>query len=346
MANKKISELSDASSINDSDVFPIVQGGSTLKASASRLRNYINKTWTPSDITGVTDVTAELETFVANNQGYMVKVPDNAIIKLKNAFKTVSTGNILIDFGQETILYDSATSNDAAIYADNTGQASAPRNVTSINTVTVNNDATVSQLTIDTTVGANRFGWIALVSSDANPAKSGGYLGEIFQLLTDETSLTLTATRKLNRYAQYTTTGLTIRKMYETRKLFIKGGKFSANGNHESHSITTRSKGIVIQGWVDPKVQDVSFDLPWAQCIQFVCCTAPKASGISVKNVGNLANYGGFIYGVQLYGINDNADIRNIFVRNGRHAGFTTDGNSGSTGTWDQRGIPTNFFVS
>lgn len=39
--------------------------------------------WTPSDITGATDVTTELETFVVNNQGYMIKVPNNAIIKLK-----------------------------------------------------------------------------------------------------------------------------------------------------------------------------------------------------------------------------------------------------------------------
>lgn len=64
---KKISQLPEATTVNAIDVFPIVQGGSTKKVPASVLKSYIIKTWTPSDITGATDVTAELEAFAAAN---------------------------------------------------------------------------------------------------------------------------------------------------------------------------------------------------------------------------------------------------------------------------------------
>ena len=43
------------------------------------------------------------------------------------------------------------------------------------------------------------------------------------------------------------------------------------------------------------------------------------------------------------------ADVRDekghrLVVRNGRHAGFTTDGNSSNSGTWYNKGIPTNAW--
>lgn len=274
----------------------------------------------------------------------MIKVPDNAVITLKNAFKTVTTGNVFIDFGKATILYDSATSGDAAIFLDNAANASNGKTVNSIALATVNNDATVTQLTLANTLSGQRFDWYAFYTDNANPAKSGGYLGGIFQGFSDEASLVITATRKLIRHAQYSS-NMQIRKLDATRRVHLKGGRLTANGNTESHAITTRSKGIVIQGFVDAFVQDITFDQPWAQCVQFVACAAPRWDNITVLNVGNMAAYNGYIYGVQVYGMNDCADGRNIVVRNGRHAGFTTNGNSASSNTWSQRGIPTNFVI-
>lgn len=303
-----------------------------------------DRLWTPSDITGATDMTSELEAFVAANQGYQVTLPDNAIIKLKNAFKLVTTGHIDIDFGNATIVYDSNTSADAAIYADNTSNADGEKTVNSLATATVNDDATVTQLTLATTSTGNRFDWFAFYSTNANPAKSGGFLGEIVQLLADEASLVLTCTRKLNRHAEYST-GMAVRRLDASRKLHIKGGTFTANGNPESHSITARCDAIVVQGFVDPLVEDVIFDAPWSRCLRFRCNAAPKWRNITVKDIGNLATYNGFIYGVLLDSMNDGADGRGIVVRNGRHAGFTTDGNSSSTTTWYLKGIPTNFVV-
>lgn len=300
--------------------------------------------WTPSDITGVSDVTSELEAFAAANQDYRVTLPDNAIIKLKNAFKLVTTGDIDLDFGNATVLYDNNTTADAAIYCDNTANAGAEITVNSIATAVVNNDATVSQLTLASTVGAVRFDWVAFYSSTANPGKAGGYLGEIVQLLADESALVLTCTRKLNRHEQYST-GMVVRKLDATRKVRIRGGTFTANGNPENHSITARCDGIVVQGFVDPLIEDVIFDEPWSRCVRFRACAAPRWRNVSVRNIGNLATFNGFTYGITLDAMNDCADGRQIVVRNGRHAGFTTDGNSSSTTIWYQKGIPTNFVV-
>lgn len=303
-----------------------------------------SRTWVPSDVTGATNMASELEAFAAANPGYTITVPDSATILLKNAFKLVTTGDILIDFGNATILYDNNTSSDAAIYCDNTGNAGAEKSVASIASATVNNDATVTQITLSETASASRFDWIAFYSADANPAKAGGVLGEIVQMLSDEDTLVLTCTRKLNRFEQYATS-MKVRKLDASRKVHIRGGTFQANGDTQDHGITSRCDAITIQGFVDPIVEDVTFYKPWSICVRFRACAAPRWKNLTVKDVGNLATYNGFIYGVMLYGMNDSADGRDIVVRNGRHSAFTTDGNSSGSTSWWQKGIPTNFVV-
>ncbi len=170
MAGVTILQLPQAAGLTGGEQIEGVQNGTSVRMSLSAIAALglgpegpvgpagpvPSPTWVPTDATGATDMTAELEAFVAANQGYMIKVPDNATILLKNAFKLVTTGHVMIDFGRATILYNNNTSADAAIYLDNTSNASGERNVTAIATAVVNNDATVTQLTIDTTVGANR----------------------------------------------------------------------------------------------------------------------------------------------------------------------------------------------
>lgn len=301
-----------------------------------------SRVWLPSDMTGATDMTTELEAFVAANQGYTVKVPDSATILLKNAFKLVTTGHILLDFGQATILYDHSTSSDFAIYCTNVANAGAETAVASLALATVNNDATVSQVTLSTTASGSRFDWFALYSTDANPAKSGGFLGEIFQLLAAESSLVLTATRVLNRHAFYTA-GLNVRKLDASRRVDIRGGIFRANGDTEDQSITARATAIYVLGFVYPSVTGVMFDRPWSTGLRFQACAGPQFS-YTIKDVGNLADYNGYTYGCTLYGMNDAAYGYNIRSFNCRH-GFTTDGNSGNTTTWYNKGIPTNGTI-
>lgn len=327
-------------------------GGTLLNGTASHssnggsfnaLTNIPFKVFIPSDATGATDMTSEFETFVAANTGYEVVIPDNVTMLLNNAFQNVTTGDIIINFGMSTILYDHGSTSTFGLLFTNTANASSPVTVASIASALVHTDATVTQLTLNSTLNALRFNWIAFDTATSNPSKSGGLLGQIFQLLDDESSLVLTATRTLNRVSQFSTGNARI--LDETRRLRIRGGIFKANGNTEDHSITTRCPAIGIQGWVRPEIYDVTFDHPWAQCIQFKACAAPRWRNVTVRNVGNLADFNGFIYGVQLYAMNDSADGRQIVVHNGRHSGFTTDGNSSNTSTWYNRGFPTNFVI-
>ncbi len=298
--------------------------------------------WSPSDPTGATDLTSELESFQAANPGRTIRVASGSTIKLSNAFASVTTGDILLDFTGVTVLYPNTGT--AAIVADNTANASAEVAVSAIGMTTVNTDAYVTQLTLGATLAAAKFDWLAFYGSDANPAIAGGYLGEIVQVLNNEASLSVALTRRLNRHAQYATS-LKARKLSAARRLVIRGGTFKASGNTEDLSITTRSAGIKVLGWVDPLIENVTFDHPWSQCIWLQCNAAPKARNIQVRDVGNLANSQGYTYGVMVYGMNDAADIRDVVVRNGRHPAFTTDGNSSSSTTWWQRGIPTNAVV-
>lgn len=301
--------------------------------------------YVPSDPTGVTDMTTELQAFAAVNPGKLVKVRDGSTILLTNAFATVTSGDILLDFSNCTILYNNLTNNDYAIQCNNVANASSLVTVNSLATATVNTDATVTQLTLASTLSAKRFDWIAITSTDANPAKTGGQYGEIFQLLADETSLVLTATRKLNNYGFYAT-AIQACKLDATRRVYIKGGIIKANGNTESHSITARAGGILVQGFVDPVVENVVFDHPWGVGLRFQCTAQAKARDISMRNVGNLASFNGFTYGVYWYGMNDGGDARDLVVRNGRHPATTTDGNSSNTTTWYAKGIPTNLTIT
>jgi len=300
--------------------------------------------FTPSNVTGTADVTSELEAFRAANPGVWVKVKEGSTVLLTNAFSTATTGDILLDLTGVTVKYNAMTSSDYAVNCDNTANASAEVTVSALSMVTVNSDAYVSRLTIGSTLAAKRFDWVAVYSTDANPAKSGGQLGEIFQLITDETGLTLTATRKLNRHAFYATT-IRARKLDASRRVHIKGGTFTANGNTEDHTIISRSNGVRVIGFVDPLIEDVQFVRPWATGVRFQCNAAPRWRNVTMRDVGNLATYTGYTYGVTLYGMNDHADGRGLVVRNGRHAAFTTDGNSSGTATWYHKGIPTNAVV-
>lgn len=303
---------------------------------------YERRIWVPSDVTGATDMTSDLEAFVAANQGYMVKVPDSASILLKNAFSTVTTGHILIDFGSATILYNNNTVSDAALFADNVANVGSEFSVSAIATAVINDDATVSKLTMSSPSGAARFDWYAFYSTTANPGKSGGFLGEIFQVMTAEAGGFIHATRKLNKHAQYST-GMNVRKLDATRRVDIRGGRWTANGNTQDTAITNRCPAIWVRGFVDPSVKGVTFDRPWQTGLRFQACAQPRFS-YTFKDVGNLATYNGFTYGCTLYGMNDGAIGTNIEGRNGRH-GFTTDGNSAGSTTWYNKGIPTNWVV-
>jgi hypothetical protein len=101
-----------------------------------------------------------------------------------------------------------------------------------------------------------------------------------------------------------------------------------------------------VRGFVDPVVEDVTFDHPWSVCLRLQCNAAPRVRGLTVRDVGNLGRYAGYVYGCLLYGMNDHADIRDLTVRNGRHAAFTTGGNRSGTKTWFHLGAPTNALIT
>jgi hypothetical protein len=300
-------------------------------------------TWVPSDPTGVTDMTAEVEAVRSANPKAMIQCRAGSVVRLNGAFQSVTSGDILVDFTDCTVLYDNNSAAGCAIKCDATGNASSEVSVSSVAMAQVNSNVWTSRLTLAGTLSAKAFDWLAVYSNDPNPAKSGGFLGEIVQVLNDESGLQVSLTRRLNRHAAYSAT-VKARRLDATRRVHIRGGVFKAIGNTQSTSVTIRAIGIIVQGFVDPLVENVSFDHPWAQGVRFGACAGPRARGVEIRNAGNLADYNGFTYGVTLYGMNDAADVRDLTVRNSRH-GFTTDGNSGSTTTWYLKGIPTNFGV-
>jgi len=53
MANKKISQLTSAGTLNDADVLPIVNGGATRKLALSTLTDYIGPATGPTGADGV-----------------------------------------------------------------------------------------------------------------------------------------------------------------------------------------------------------------------------------------------------------------------------------------------------
>lgn len=297
--------------------------------------------WEPSDSVGGSNMASELEDFIHDNQGKEVWF-QNGVTVLLNGFGSglSDSDDVEINATNATILYDSG---QKCVVVDNTGNASAEVTVSSISTQTVNTDARVSRVTIGSTLGIQKFDVVAIYSSNANPAISGGKLGEIIQVMTDETALVFDTMERLRRGSTYSSS-IKCRKLDKTRKFRWRGGKFKANGDANDAGITSRLQCIHIYGFVNPIIRDVEFDRPWAMCIDLQCCAFGLVENMQVYDVANLASSNGFTYGVRTYGMNYGHTIRNIKVRNGRHPAFTTDGNTSSS-TWYQVGIPTNIMV-
>ena len=293
----------------------------------------------PSDPTGASDMTSELEQYVMDNQGKEIWIQEGVTIKL-NSFGSGLGNNddVVINARNATILYDAG---NKAVFVDNTNNASSEVSVSSITTTTVNTDARVSQVTLSSTLSVEAFDVVAIYSSDANPAISGGKLGEIIQVMTDEAALVFNTMERLRRTYS---TSVKCRKLSKTRKFSWRGGTFRANGDANDAAITSRFQCMHIMGFVDPVIRDVEFDRPWAMCIDLQLCAFGLVENIQVRDIANLASSNGFTYGVRTYGMNYGHTIRNIKVRNGRHPAFTTDGNTSSS-TWYQLGIPTNIAV-
>ena len=295
-----------------------------------------------TDITGATNMAAELETFVSDNQGYIVKIPDNTT-PLLNGFGQQgilgATDDIQINFGRANILYDNTS---RCIDLDNTSNASAEVTVTSITETQIHTNTLTSEILLASTLSAEAHDWVAIYSSDANPSKSGGVLGEIHQLISDESTLKIQTVGLIGRASDFTTT-IKCRKLNASRKVYITGGIFSSNGDADDVAITSREECIRITGFVDPIVENVEIDAPWAQFIWFQCCAGAIADGIKLKNTLNMADYNGYSYGVVFYGMNGNCTAKNMVVRNGRHPAATTDGNSSTTTTWYNKGYPTYY---
>lgn len=297
--------------------------------------------WEPSDPTGATNMSSELETLVAANPGRNIKIKSGVTILL-NAFGASLSASldVNIDATDVLILYDAGSK---CVYVDNSSNASAAVNVSSITTQTVNTDARVSRVTLASTLSIQKFDVVAIFSTDANPAKSGGKLAEIIQVMTNETSLVFDTMERLRRGSAYLTS-VQCRKLNKTRKFKWIGGTFKANGDANDAAITSRLQCIHIVGFVDPVVRGCTFDRPWAMCVDVQACAFGTFEQLEMKDVANLSASNGYTYGVRTYAMNYGHVIRNIKTRNGRHPAFTTDGNTSSS-TWYQLGIPTNITV-
>ncbi|MGE4043305.1 MAG: hypothetical protein AB7F35_00525 [Acetobacteraceae bacterium] len=320
-------------------------GGASLSPSdRARLDNIV--LFDPSDPTGATDMSGELEALAAANPYRCILFKQGITPLINAAFQGDNSTDIVINLNGCTVLYDNSCG--FSIYADNTANAGPEVAVSSITEAVVHTDARVSQINLSAASPSGwegkRFDRYALYSDNANPAKSGGKLGEIFPLFDDESGQTLIANRRLNRHGSYSS-NVKVRKLNKTRKFMVFNGTFKANGNPQSHSITTRAGGIFIQGFVDPVWFDLTFDAPWSEGVQFKCTSGARFWNITVKNIGNLANYLGYTYGNRAYGMNDGFTGEALVVWNGRHPAFTSDGNGSSTTTWYNKGIPTNGII-
>lgn len=336
-------ELPTATTLGQDDSFIINQGGALKNITVATTALATDEVlWTPSDVTGATDVAAELEAFANLHPGKLIKVPRGSTILLNDYGRQgilSTTNDVLLDFSGVTILYDAGST---AIFVSNDTRASSQVGVSSLVDKQINSKTLTTELTISSTLNLQAHDWIALYSEDANPSKSGGKLGEIHQIIDDETSLKIRTVGKVGRTSEFTTS-VNLRKLDATRKLYIRGGTFKANGDADDLLISDREECIKIIGFVDPIIEDCTFDGPWAQCIWLQCTAGAVVKGTQVKNTLNTANSNGYTYGVVLYGMNGNATITNTVVRNGRHPGGTTDGNSSGTTTWYSKGYPTYY---
>ena len=297
------------------------------------------------DLTGATNVASALETAVLNNPGKIIKIPDNATILLEEfGQKGIlnNTADVFIDFGKATILQ---TNNLNCINISNLMNASAEIAVTSVLDTTVNSDAPTTQITLATTSNGVLHDWYAIYSADANPSKAGGFLGEMHQTIANETGLKIYTAGYMWKTALFTTS-IKVRKLDRTRRLRLRGGYWKPNGNPLDPAIIDREACIKVFGFVDPEITDQVFQSSWSQCRHFQCCAGVVSTRHRYIDAENTANYGGYTYGDTLYGMNGNATVSEITVRNGRHAAVTTDGSSGGSTTWYNKGYPTNHEIT
>jgi len=307
--------------------------------------------WVPSDRTGATDMALELEQFVRANQPNQVVVAPGSTIKLRDFGKKgtlLSTDHVKIDFGDCVILWD----NDAkCVDLNNAANASDEVNVTAIAVENIDSYTPTTKVSIDATLNAKVHDWVAIYSDSANPSKSGAKMGEIKQLIRDQTvdggGFALNTSSKLSRPSLFVT-NVRCRVLSKTAKLSLRGGIWRGNGNNNDLNITTREKCITIIGYVQPELYDMRCEKPWAQFITLTCNADHRIRNITMTDSLNVVddaegnqNIPGYTYGVCLYGMNDGGVAHDIKVRNCRHPAGTTDGNSGNTTTWYFMGYPT-----
>ena len=315
------------------------------EALISELSEAMTCTWHPSDPTGSTNMAAELESFVAGNQGRRVKVAPGSIILLENFGQQgalSSTDSVDIDFGETNILQ---TADIRCIDLDNTSNAGSEISVTTLTDVTnlYSNDAYSTKLDLASSSGALAHDFIAVYAEDGYTGKSGVKVGEIAQLFEDEASNTLYTVGQLSLSASFTT-GIKVRVLSKSERVRIVGGVWESNGDADDTSITSRQECIRIIGYVDPEFADMEFKSPWAQTIWMQCTAGARVDNIKLYDVFNMAVYNGFSYGPYLYGMNFGAQITNIKGRNCRHPGITTDGDS-SPSNWYEYGYPTRNVI-
>lgn len=297
--------------------------------------------WVPKSDNGLKDMSYELETLCRNNQGCQIVCTGGTILLRGFGQRGIlkNTDSVDLEFGITKVLVD----NDiAAIELDNTSNASEEVTVSAVVNETINVKTLSTKITIATTLDAKAHDWIALYSEDANPSKSGGKLGEIHQLIQDESSLDLNTVGLVCRSTEFTDT-VRLRKLDASRKVRINGGVWTPNGNSDDLSITDRNPVMTFIGFVDPVALNVKFNGLWAQGVQFRCCAAAIADTYEVGDSLQNASANGYSYGVMLYGMNGDATVKNGIVRNCRHPAATTDGNNGNTTTWYAKGYPTYF---
>lgn len=295
---------------------------------------------------GTANAAADLEEFIYDNPNAVVKVESRIPILLSNFGKQgilTGTESVKIDFGQTKINYLNTL---PSIHLDNTGNASDEYSVTAISNVQINSGSHVTRLTLSVASGVQAHQWVAVYSSDVNPSKSGGRMGQIHQVIQDETADPYVyLCGKVGKIASFTTS-IKMRILSSAEAVNIRGGIWQPLDDADDLGITTRSAAIKLLGHVDPRVKDVRFISPLAQCVWLQCSAAAIVDNYTVQDTLNNADSGGYSYGVILYGMNGNTTCRNGIVRNCRHPAGTTDGNNGSTSTWYIKGEPTNgtFF--
>lgn len=299
---------------------------------------YNSVVWVPSDPTGATDMASELETFVTNNQGNMV-------------VQAPGTVALLRDFGQKGIIQDTDDillsnlklkhQNDArCIDVRNTQNASAE--VVATHAIGNHGRTITSDLTLNSTLGIVSHDVIAVYSDDPNPSKSGGYLGEIKQVITDEATFVVQTNVPLARPSLWSN-NIRVRKLDKTRKFEIHGIDVVSDGDVDDLDITTRERCVYFEGFCHARIYKPSYDKPWSIFIIHACCFDAQIDKIFMANSFNTASSNGYTYGVSQYGMNESCTVTNAVTINCRHPAFTTDGNSSNTSTWHQRGYPSNY---